>query len=121
MEIKGYILVNEDKVRRAIFGTMNKYSEMAGGVGEDASDELKLAAYDRIGGLIRNKDGEKVKNGCFCDYNESRKKRTAVPVKEPKVILEFRVGDQIVEVPENEEVPMDVKVAKMAEEQRKQK
>lgn len=129
MEIKGYTLINDEKVDRAINGWIDKNGDLSGGVGEDASDEVKLAAYDRIGGLIRNKNGDKVKNGCFCDYKESKKVNKPVPYENPKVILEFNVqkivkkniAREVVEVPENEELPMEIQVERKAQEQIKER
>jgi len=132
MKIKGYTLVNESKIKRAIEGQINKEGDFSGGVGEDASDEMKLAAYDRLAGLIKNKKGEKVKTGCFCDLRASKKASrpatnnspanvVVVVIEEPEVILEFRVGREIVLIPEDKPLPINVRVAKAAEEQIKAK
>lgn len=132
IEINGYKLPNKAKYTRAIEGSVNREGDFVGGVGEDADDNLKLAAYDRLGGLILNSKGEQIKTGCFCNLKESRKKsreaRRPVVVmnEEPKIILQFVVpvindkgnmARKIVEVPEGKNVPMEVKVAKMAGEQ----
>ena len=68
------------------------------------------------------KDGEKVKPGCFCNLRATKKATTkdhivVVPIEEPKVILLFRVGKETVEHPEDTAIPMNVKVAKMADKQ----
>ena len=131
-KIGEYKLVNPDKVDRAINGVTNDNTgDLIGGVGEDASDEMMLAAYDRLGGLIKNKNGDNIKSGCFCDYKESKKqsrlqkKVVVVPIEEPKVILEFRTAvleqgrivNQVVEISEDKPIPMKVKVALKAQEQ----
>ena len=132
MKLGDYTLVNADKIDRAINGVVNDNTgDLIGGVGEDASDEMKLAAYDRMGGLIRNKSGDNIKPGCFCDYKESKKQSRAskrvvvVPIEEPKIILQYRVNvlvkglikNEVVEVSEDKPKPMKVKVAEKAQEQ----
>lgn len=105
MEIDGYTLMSADKVHRAIFGSMSAEGQLAGGVGEDASDNAKLAEYDRLGGLIL-KGGNKVKTGSFYDFG-SKKVRT-----KPKVVFVFRdLNGEEVEVDDGEEIPMEVKAA----------
>ena len=101
MKIGVYNLDNEDKVKRAIYGVVTKAGQLSGGVGEDATDELKLAAYDRLGGLI-TKDGNKIKTGSFCDVVESKKQGRAVPLKEPNVVYLDSIDGVQVELDEEE-------------------
>lgn len=109
--ILGYKLANESKLERAIYGHMASQGSLEGGVGADASDEQIIAEYDRLGGLILNKDGYKVKTGSF--YNFDRKVRAAH--KEPQVTLIFKdLNGTEVEVPEDEPLPMEVRAAQMA-------
>lgn len=110
MEINGFTLVNEDKVNRAIFGTLGRGGALEGGVGEDASDAAKLAEYDRLGGLVR-KDGRKVKTGSF--YNFEGK----APHKKPVITLVMRdLEGNEVELGEDEAIPVEVQAAdKIAE------
>lgn len=108
--IKGYEIVNDEKWNRAVEGSMGKEGKLENGVGEDASDELKLAAYDKLGGLIR-KDGHKVKTGSFFDFEEQ------APRGIPNVLLVFRdLEGNIIELPEAAEIPMEVRAAEKAKE-----
>jgi hypothetical protein len=107
---QGFELVNDEKVHRAIYGTVGQGGSAVGGVGEEATEAEILAEYDRLGGLI-TKNGDKVKMGCFYDF-KGRK-----PHKDPKVILVFQVNNKVVEVPANEPLPVLVQAAKIADEQ----
>lgn len=93
MEIDGYQLTNTVKLDRA--RTI---------IGEDASDQDLLVAYDRLGGLI-TKEGQKIKTGCF--YDVKSKKAFA----KPKLIYLYSVSGRIVEVPEGTELPGEVRAA----------
>jgi hypothetical protein len=80
---------------------------------EDASEKDVVAAYDKLGGLI-TKEGQKVKTGCF--YNP----KTKTAIAEPKVIYLYSVSGRIVEVPEGNELPGEVRAANiLAEEAQK--
>ena len=109
-KIKNYELGNTEKLTRAIHG-----NERAGivGVGEDASDELILAAYDRLAGLILL-NGDKIQSGCFCDLEESKKTGKVVVIEKPFLVFEHRdsQGDLHL-VDEDEELPEAVKMAKL--------
>ena len=107
MVIKEYTLVNEEKFDRAVNGSMSAEGKLFGGVGENASDEEKLAEYDRLGGLIL-KGKYKVKTGSFYDFSKR------APRSKPEVIFVFRdlEGDEV-EVPEGEEIPLEVKAAEV--------
>ena len=113
--VGGYELVNAEKVDRAILGSMSAGGQLQGGVGEKASDEVKLAEYDRLGGLVR-KNGRKVKMGSFYDFENKK------PREEPEVVLVFRdlEGNEI-EVPEGEEVPLEARAAEMIAEKKAKK
>ena len=131
MKIKDFILVNEEKVERALNGVPdsrpNSAGQSVGGVGqgayfdgvwkrdgEDLSeaevDKLEsaiLAEYDKLGGLIKRGD-DTIKTGSFYDI----KART--PRKEPKIIFTFRdIKGRYVEVPDGVELPREVKAAKI--------
>lgn len=93
MELLGYTLANQDKLKRTIDGTPNRLGQSAGGVSKDAAPETILAAYDRLGGLIL-KDGLKVKMGSFFDF-EGKKPRT-----EPNVTFITEFEGQVIEVDE---------------------
>lgn len=107
MNIKGFTLDNEEKVGRAILGSMGSEGTLKGGVGEDATEEAKLAEYDRLGGLILKGDN-KVKTGSFYDFKKQKPRET------PEVVFVFRdIDDNEVEVPEGEAIPMKVKAAEI--------
>lgn len=105
MKLGNYTVANEEKLNRAIFGSMSSEGKLVGGVGEEAADEVKLAAYDKLGGLI--KAGKyKVKTGSFWDF-EAKK-----PRKEPKVLLVLKdLEGNTVEIPEGEAIPVEVQAA----------
>lgn len=102
-QVGDYVLVNEEKVERALHGTVTRGGQLSGGVGDNASDEVLLAEYDRLGGLI-TKNGLKVKTGSFYNFD----KRT--PRVEPEVVFMTELEGDIIEVSEDEAVA--IKVAK---------
>lgn len=103
--LKGFTLVNRDKLQRAVFGSEGSEGKLQGGVGEDAEAYEILAAYDKLGGLIL-KGKAKVKTGSFFDFEKKS------PRKKPNVVLEFRdLKGKKVELGENEEVPIEVQAA----------
>lgn len=115
MEILGYTIVNEEKYNRAIHGTMSRGGVLIGGVGEGATDLEKLAEYDKLAGCIR-KGKHKVKLGSFYDF----KKRAPRP--EPQVVLVFRdLEGNVVEIPEGDAIPVEVRAAEMAQEKARAK
>ena len=111
-KLKGFTLVSEDKLNRAVYGAEGPEGRLSGGVGEDASAETILAAYDKLGGLIY-KGKSKVKTGSFYDFENKK------PRKKPEVTLVFRdLRGRKVELGENEAVPIEVQAAeKMKEEE----
>lgn len=121
MELNGYVCVNEDKLQRAIHGSVTDKGQLIGGVGEEASDAVKLAAYDRLGGLIKNKQGYKVRTGSFCDLKASKGQVMPVVIEEPVVMLEFRVSGELISFEEGKDIPLDVKAAEFVEKKRKAK
>ena len=112
---KPYTLVNESKVRRAIEGTVTKNGQLEGGVGQDATVETIVAKYDQLGGLILS-GGNKVKLGSFYDFDKKQVR------PEPKVTFVFRgLKGEEVEIEEGEEVPVEVKAAKLLKEKKTRK
>lgn len=126
-EVKGYELVNAEKVNRALNGFQKNDGTIIGGIGKGAYrvdgvwkredtdlnekevEELEsalLAEYDRLGGFIR-KNGDKIKTGSF--YNIKAKKPLAVP----NIFYIYKVGSRFVEVPEGKELPGEVKAVKI--------
>lgn len=106
MNIGQFQLVNEEKVQRAIYGSVGKGGAMTGGVGENAGDAVVIAEYDRLGGLVL-KEGEKVKTGSFYDF------QAKVPRETPDVVLLYTVNGRIVEVPDGAPLPVSVRAAQM--------
>lgn len=116
MEIKGYNLINEEKVERAINGTQRADGSFFGGIRkEDGSfdDAVLLAEYDKLGGLIK-RGNDNVKVGSFYDFKSKK------ALKEPKVVFIFFVNGKFVEVPDGKELPGEVKAARMLEEDKKE-
>jgi hypothetical protein len=105
MQIGEYVLENEDKVNRAINGTILDKGRLVGGVGEKAAPELILAEYDRLGGYI-TKDGLKVKTGSFYDFAKKE------PKKEPTPLFEVGVEGEVIDMSEE-----DAKSLRKAKEQ----
>lgn len=101
-------LINDEKVDRAINGTLGRLAMRAGGVGEDATGEQKIAEYDRLGGGI-TLNGDRVKPGCFYDF------KTKKPFAEPDIQLQFAINGKKVEVAAGEPLPPLVQAAKKAE------
>lgn len=97
-EFGDYLLVNAEKLDRAINGVVGHGGVMMGGVGKDADEQTILAEYDRLGGLILKKNGGvaydedeegnetekpvdvKVATGSFYDF-KARRPRTKPEVK----------------------------------------
>lgn len=111
MQIGEFTLSNEEKLDRAINGTVTDRGSLSGGVGRDASEEDIIAEYDRLGGLIR-KGKYKVKMGCFYDFPNKK------PFAKPKPVLQFSVNDEIVEVPADEPLPLEVRAAEQLKEKK---
>lgn len=107
MNIGEYTLANNDKVERAINGTVLDRGMAKGGVGVDASDAEILAEYDRLGGLIL-KGTYKVKMGSFYDFKSKK------PFANPKPVLVFQVNGETVEVDADEPLPLEVRAAEQA-------
>jgi hypothetical protein len=114
MEINGYTLANQEKLQRAAEGAPTSEGTPQGGVGYEDEDAL-LVQYDKLGGLILNAEGRKVKTGCFFDFKAQKAS------EEPKVILEIKVGDETVEVPEGEKMPLEVQAAELLADSKKKK
>lgn len=98
-------LVNEDKVRRVIEGQTDSRGKKLKGLGKGAEAKEIIVGYDKIGGLIRGKDGAKVKTGCFYDFENQCAFET------PKIVYTFIVNGKNVELDSEEEVPMEVKAS----------
>ncbi len=130
MLVKTYILVNDDKVERALNGTPKGDGSAIGGIGQGAYQEAGIwkrsggelseaevtkleadliAEYDKLGGLIK-RGSDKVKTGSFYDF----KGREARP--KPQVVFYYRINGRYVEVPDGAELPGEVKAAKILDE-----
>lgn len=100
-------LANDEKYSRAINGAVSQRGEMRGGVGEDAPDEVKIAQYDKLGGLIL-KNGRKVKMGCFFDFKKNK------AIENPVIIIQFRdLNGNLVEIEDGEAIPLEVQAAEI--------
>ena len=94
---------NEEKLNRAIHGSMGRNGRLEGGVGEGASDAVKLAEYDRLGGLIK-KGNMKVETGSFYDFAKQ------TPREKPVIVFAFRSEDEgQISVPEGSDLPLDAR------------
>ena len=101
VNLKDFDIVNQVKWESAIKG-----SRGIAGVGDNASDMEKLAAYDKLGGLIR-KNGAALKTGSFYDIDKK------VPRTEPQIVYVFPQNHpvepvDVVEIPEGKDMPMRV-------------
>lgn len=115
--VKGYELLNQDKVRRVLEGSPSRTGEAVGGILQPDGtfdEDLLLANYDKIGGGIR-KNGDTVKMGSFYDF--ARK----APRTKAEVVLTFRINGEVVEVAEEAEAPAIVKAARTIAKQAKDK
>ena len=117
MNINGYVLENEEKIARAIKGTLSRDGRLAGGLEtmagwdklpEEEKNALILGQYDRLGGLITKKEVN-VKIGSFYDFVN----KIARP--EPIVVFEMNLEGELVEVDEEEAVSIN-KAKKKTEE-----
>lgn len=115
MQIKEFTLANEEKLNRAINGSMGALGKLVGGVGEDASDEVKLAEYDKLGGLVL-KGKYKVKSGSFYDFE----KGAARKVPDITLVLTDFNGNQV-EIKDGEDIPLEVKAAELKDTNKKAK
>jgi hypothetical protein len=115
--VKGYELTNPDKVRRALEGAPNRTGESVGGIANPDGtydEDLLLAVYDKMGGGIRNANGDIVKGGSFYDFKAKK------PREKAEVVLTFRINGSIVDVTEEDEAPAIVKAAKTLAKQAKE-
>lgn len=114
-KMAGYVLVNQDKLHRAIHGTLDREGKAIGGVGEGALESEVLAAYDKLGGLVM-KNGYKIMTGAFYDFKEKK------PKDKPEVVFEFRdIAGRKIGVPEGKELPLEVQAAQLTEKAQKEK
>lgn len=100
----GFLMVNSDKVVRAIYG-MERGQDRIGGVGEEASSAVILAKYDEYNGFI-TKNGYKVKNRAFFHP------KTKQPIEKPKIVFLIRVNDKMREWEEGTAESPEIQIAK---------
>lgn len=113
-KLKGYVVQNDSKYRRAINGSPNSHGELSGGVGDKATEGEKLAAYDKLGGLILS-GGRKIKTGSFWDFKKNKR------IEKPEPIIQIRVDGELFEYPEGKELPLEVKAKEALDKKRKEK
>ena len=121
MNINGYVLENEEKLARAIKGTLSRDGRLVGGletmVGwdklpEEEKNALILGQYDRLGGLV-TKNEVNIKIGSFYDFINK------IVRPKPIVSFEMNLDGELVEV--NEEEAVSIKKAKKKTEELKAK
>lgn len=112
--INGFQLENEDKLRRVVYGTVNRAGVQDGGLGEDADPALVLATYDKLAGYI-TKDGTKIKTGSFYDF------KLRAPRATPEVMYIFNVGGDRVEVADPKHLSEAVQTIEKAKASKKRK
>ncbi len=128
----GYILLNPEKVERALNGvySSDKDNPRKGGIGKgailendvwmrngveltdeevDVLEKDILAEYDKnAGAILRGND--KVRTGSFYDF-AGRKARAV-----PKIEFEYKIGNKTVIVPDGKELPGEIKAQKILKE-----
>jgi hypothetical protein len=117
MTVKGFTMMNPDKIRHALYGDENESASAFKGIADaDGSydEDLLLATCDKFGGLIK-KGSDKVKTGSFWDIKGKKAHAT------PKVVFEYNINGDIIEVAADEEAPKIVQAAKLAEEVKAEK
>lgn len=112
--INGFTLVNEEKLGRAINGSIGKGAVLYGGVGDKAEPEEILAEYDRLGGLILQ-GLRKVKTGSFYDFEKGEARKT------PEVLLIMKDLDGNVEEVNADEITPEMLAAEKIAEKKKAK
>lgn len=125
MKVLDFVLENDEKVNRAVEGSMTRQGALVNGIGKfevkppvvvdgkevklsekeqkEAYDKLLLAHYDKLGGYI-TKDGVKVKTGSFYDF------KNKTPRFAPELTFIAEVEGELIEVTEDE--AKAIKVAK---------
>lgn len=103
-------MVNPEKVLRVIDGESNDKGEIVGGLGIDADVLDLLTAYDKKGGLIRGKEGSKVKTGSFFDFKGTKRGK---PRKEPEIVYVFNFNGKQVEYAEGADKPLEIRAAEL--------
>ena len=98
-DLNGYLLFNHEKLDRVINGALGAEGKLFGGLGKNASPEAILAEYDKLGGLIKTRDGLKVTNGSFYDFENRKPKENPIvelaPVESRGGINTEEVGDEV--------------------------
>lgn len=107
MIIGDFVLENEEKLNRALHGTVTRGGKLTGGVGEDAPEEAIIAEYDRLGGYI-TKDDLKVMMGSFYDFDKKK------PREKPEVTFVAKIDGDLIEVTEDEAQALETAKKKTA-------
>lgn len=101
---KTFDLDNDEKYGRAVNGTIGRGGLMQGGVGEDATNEQKIAEYDRLGGAIFlpiSGTRCKVKRGTFFDFKSQK------IITDPTVVILFPFNGVHIEFNADEPITPD--------------
>lgn len=130
--VKGYTLLNSEKVERALNGNKVQNGAIVGGIAKGAYSEdgvwkrngvelspeevniletALLVEYDKLGGAIKRGD-DKVKLGSFYDFKGRQPRET------PRIEFTYRIEGKVVNVPDGVELPGIVKAAKILDEQK---
>lgn len=120
-----FSLANPAKVERALNGDMMNDGSYRGGVIKDGKyDSMELLVeYDRIGGYIKDEEGNKVKTGSFYDFKAKQAHKT------PQIVRIFTINGEFIEVAEGNQTPRIVEAQKeynkakeiLAEDKKKEK
>lgn len=102
-----YELLSEDKVKRLQEGTTGNDGQLIGKLPDDATGAEFLAAYDKLGGLIK-KDGLVVKTGSFYDFKKK------IARKKPEVTICVTVNGKKYEYKDGDDKPKAVQAAELA-------
>lgn len=122
MTVDKFTLTNEEKLHRAIYGSLDREGRETGGLlsklGLESVDEIPedqlLAEYDRLGGhILQGK--YKIKTGSFWDF------KNKCPKKKPDPTITIRVEGEEVEFPADKPVPLEVQASEIVRERKTKK
>lgn len=94
-----FVLYNNEKLDRVINGVMGAQGKLTDGLGKDAPISAILAEYDRIGGLVRTRDGKKVALGSFYDFDKGVARETPLVEIDEKPQTGMKLNEEHVSGP----------------------
>ena|SRR3990167_4421229 len=102
-QVGDFVLYNNEKLDRVINGSMGSNGMLINGLGKDAPQEAILAEYDRLAGLIKTRNGEKVATGSFYDFeNKCARKTASVEIEKENESAGPKLNVENVSGPESE-------------------